>query len=200
MLRNAIVSLAMGFAGVLVGIFVSTYWRDQHAGAMAPAAAQIPAPPAPTLVIQQVAAAASADSISRPIEPAPDREAGAPMTVMDARKRLDEGHAADVARHEGEQRTAWGVQTARVFSDALTKIGAKAKFEVQDVDCRSETCTADVQFPNFQAATNGWFSIASGRFANDCRRDVLIDDPRTHSTEGPMHAAVFFDCAADEPH
>ncbi len=80
-------------------------------------------------------------------------------------QQLGDKQAEQLADHQAEPRSAWGARAEREFSVDLQAIGAQAGFQVLDVDCRSSTCAAEVQFPSDSDARANWMGPAPSRRA-----------------------------------
>jgi hypothetical protein len=195
-----LVTFATGLLGAVVGtavVFAVSARRTARAE---------PAPSAPgvtTVVVQQVAApawegdrgsaaAAPSSANAPPGASAADPERPSPE---EARARVEDAHAAALVRHRNEPRSSWGNRAEEQFRSDLSALGTKASFEVLDVDCRTATCTAALQFESRAAANKGWMKVATNRYANACASEVLVDDPSKKAAGSGARASVLFDCS-----
>jgi hypothetical protein len=191
-----------GFAGVLVGA-VSVTLAARHAVPAPAAAPDAPAvaAPAQTIVVQHVLSAAPpAETPPSPAKVDAPRPTAQQNDVSPevARKELEASHAAAVARHDAEPRSAWGRTTESQVRDRLERIStARASFDVLELDCRTATCAGTLQFASASAAQTGWLAVASDphSYAERCSTQVLLDDSSGAAPSAPVRASYFLDCS-----
>ncbi len=188
-----LVSMASGFVGVLAGgalMLVIPAWRQSPPPAQAHAAEALP-PSAPTIIVQRVEAPAA--SALPPASSATKGPAAARLSLDQVRAHREDDHADRLARHDAEPPSDWGAEADREFRDDLERLASKASFRFDDIDCRTDTCLANIEFSDMHASRTGWIKVAAAPYENNCGTEVWID-PSNAAPDAPRHASVLFDC------
>lgn len=197
--RGLAVTVGVGCLGVGLGVLLSSVGAKRS-----PAAPEKPLravdPEIAPAVVEMAPSALSAPAAQStgvatvfPREEAPVPQA--PRAAGEGRREVERALADSLAMHRAEPRSSWGRRAEREFTDDLLRFAKSAQFEVVDVDCRSTTCAANVEFASARAAQKGWLAIAGGQYANNCSRDVLLDETVGRAPTDRLHASVFFDCS-----
>lgn len=89
---------------------------------------------------------------------------------------------------------AWASQSAQALQIDITSMSARAGgCHVVDVDCRTSSCVATIEWPNFRAARDNYQRFTQQAFHVNCAREMTLIPPQDDSR--PFQASIFFDCA-----
>lgn len=111
----------------------------------------------------------------------------------------EQAGAEHVARHEGLVASVrnesldekWSSRASLAFTQDMDSISAAAGgLRVIDVDCRTTSCVATVEWPNFEAARKGFTEVLHGRFQNNCEREVTLPNP--DDVEATLRTEIVF--------
>ncbi|MCH9685951.1 MAG: hypothetical protein K0V04_31240 [Deltaproteobacteria bacterium] len=141
-------------------------------------------PPTPTPPVYQDAVDSFGEdtSPSDELEPEQRRE----LALESWEGQLDE--------HRGESiEPAWANGVEPQFEADLRALGDGA-FEVSDVDCRTESCLATLQFDSFEDARSSLGDLLHSRYQVNCGTTTVMVEP--DDTLGPYSAELLFDCAS----
>lgn len=109
------------------------------------------------------------------------------------RKHHDEHEASLKAHAEESVDPAWAPAEAEILREGLLKSAADGAYRVVDVDCRSRSCTAVVEFGSHTAAEQDWKRLLYTPLESHCGSSVWIGDP---DESIPYRTTVVFDCKA----
>lgn len=144
------------------------------------------------------AEAVAAQTSPQDAEPASrSEESPAPpmLTEDEARARAEEEFDDRIRDHE--QRPVdpqWAADATASFNADITSMGKEHGFELLDMDCRTNSCVAEVEWPDHAAATSTWGTLLHGSYGMNCGRGVLLPEPE--DTESAFQARVLFECDA----
>lgn len=96
---------------------------------------------------------------------------------------------------EHEQRPVdphWAAEASASFNADITSMGKEHGFELLDMDCRSDSCVAEVEWPNHGAATSTWGTLLHGSYGMNCGKGVLLPEPE--DPDSAFQAQVLFEC------
>ena len=150
---------------------------------------QPPAPASTGLSYAQAAVSQSPEALTfdshRPVDQPPD--------LIAERARREREHQRRLEEHLQEQVDAsWSTGAAGDFRSDLGRIEQPAGFRLIDVDCRSISCVALIEFTNFQTAVHNWRQVLSLRTARNCAPEVVLPSPENE--EGRYQNSVYYDC------
>ncbi len=104
-------------------------------------------------------------------------------------------HLRAIERHRAELVDAsWAVTAKRAFETELGAIGTKAKFRVVDVDCRTLSCLAVLEFDKYDDARQNFQRVLQARLTQRCGREITLENPRI--PEARYQTTAVFDCSA----
>jgi hypothetical protein len=116
-----------------------------------------------------------------------------PLSLDDQRDQTIEDWYTRLAVHESETRDpAWAHETSASFDRDLESISAQAGFRFIRSDCKSSTCTATVEFDNYDHALNRFGNLLHHDYEVNCAREVLLPEPTDVETQ--YHATVLYNC------
>lgn len=190
--------------GSIVGAGIAIAAADSHRGSggvaptSPPAVSYLP-PESVTTYIERTApataATAAALSGTTSTSASPDQPPETAGDLAASYAQLVQDHQERLAAHTREaRRPIWATRAERQFMDDLTKIGNARGFTVVDIDCRTSTCAAHVDFRDYGTARRNWVAVAGGKYANNCGTEVVLQDP-AQPHNGPSRASVLFNCA-----
>jgi hypothetical protein len=86
--------------------------------------------------------------------------------------------AATIAAHAREPLDAtWARQTAALVDSGLAASGTEGGYVVRGVDCRSQTCVAELEWPSYELAAEGYQSALTASFGRPCATEIVIPEP-----------------------
>jgi hypothetical protein len=197
LILTALVGIASGGAGAVLAS--SLIRRDAPAAVTAASAAAIPVRSARDgRAVASDRALAAIDQRLRAVEdrqnqPPPRADtsaAGDPLPDAQRAEQQIAAHRAAIEAHDHELRDSGWAATAeaRLTASLGQTVGGG---QLVRADCRSKTCTAEIAWPSYGAASDGYRS-ALYDFALNCGRQVVLPPPE-HG-EGTYHATVVYDC------
>jgi hypothetical protein len=155
-----------------------------------------PAPARPPIVFVAAPAATSTAAVT----PAPPRAANAaePNGDREAMRAADLIEWTNrIERHGHEARDAsWASSTEAALRSELDGLGGDIGFQVRDIDCRTTTCVARLNWPSHGDALRQRRRVAQAAYSKECSREVY-SPPVADGTAGPYEATVLFDCESD---
>jgi hypothetical protein len=195
-----VVVLAGCIAGIASAVLSTTYLaqhrheevsvaRAEPAEAKAstwqPSTAPLPsAPPSP--------AGSAIDAPARVLVEAPRGEtvdiAAAAKEQEDRHRQLLEAHRRDPVDK------VWAQKARAEFSADLESLEKTLPIHVDNVDCRTTSCTANVTFGTYAAARESFDKILTHAYAkgNECGTEITLMPPT--SPDGKYSTEVYFDC------
>jgi hypothetical protein len=144
---------------------------------------------------QRLGALESAGVSAPPATPSAPTPPATADLVGDGNAETDHAgaHAAAVAAHAREPRDArWARSKADSLRGNLEKVHDRAHFQIDDVDCRSETCVATLSFESYTAAQAGWQQALVLSADPECSREIALDPPS--NSAGRFPATLVYDC------
>jgi hypothetical protein len=142
-------------------------------------------------------------SAQRPLEVGEGSANTQPSAEEEPELSLEEQGAAHVAEHEASlnahnqeprDRTWAPAAEASLLAglNALPELGGRTT----QVDCRSKTCTAQVEWSNYAAALAGYPQVLHANLQTNCSKSTVLPEPQDR--EQPYKAAFVFDCDSSE--
>ena len=87
---------------------------------------------------------------------------------------------------------SWGPSTAEHLRRDMEKAKALIPFELVNVDCRTTSCLAVVQWDTQADALNGYHKIMMNPFRVNCEHTILV--PEQPAANGKWQVTMTFDC------
>ena len=110
-----------------------------------------------------------------------------------ALKEIYEMEKRKVSDHYNEPIDAsWAKRATPALRSDLTKLAQDKAFRLKDVDCRNETCIAEVEWPTYDAAHQSYTDLATANLEVNCARTVVLPDPSDKAA--PLTARMILDC------
>jgi hypothetical protein len=209
-LRSSRAPYLMGVLGVVAGAILalaisSVMARGSKRGlTTASAEAETDSAPANTTTqkVAELAALAQvlrATPVARPEAAEPVGDPAPPPRLQTAAQMLAQ-HDADVEKHYREPIDGrWAPAASKAFGDDLA--GAvdqlSGHFKVTELDCRSDTCVAALQWPSRNEALNEWNDLLTFPYRANCGRTIIIPEPAADGSDqaAPVRAKLLFDCS-----
>ena len=190
-------------SGVLAGTAIAVSIGGLQESAAAPRAAAEPLKePVPTVQrsdqanSQEVAelrsrlAALEARSIASPPVNTP-----VPKTAEEAVADDGQRHIALLAAHNREGVDGhWTARANQLFEGDLEKASTAGSFRVLGVDCRTTTCTTQIEWPSYAVARERYGQLLQQNYQMNCAREVYLEPPDPSAEDKPFQATAYFDC------
>jgi hypothetical protein len=134
--------------------------------------------------------------------PAPTTPSAPPPSAAEQLRQ----HEADVEEHYRKPvDSRWAPAVTKAYSEDLA--GAvqqlSAHFKLEQLDCRSDTCVATLQWPTRGAAMTEWNDLLTFPYRANCGRAIVLPEPAADGSDSasPVRAKLVFDCSEtkDEP-
>jgi hypothetical protein len=104
-----------------------------------------------------------------------------------------ERHDRAIREHDAEPiDRAWGPQTTGVVRTDIEKLAPGGQFQLMNVDCRTATCAAVVQWPSREAAIAGYRWLLQFPLRANCERTIVLPEPSAGA--GDVQATLLLDC------
>ncbi len=126
--------------------------------------------------------AAVAEAARPPVEP--ERSAEQVLSQWSERLGAHDAALADAS---------WAPEATRSFARDLDALSVGASFRFVEADCRTSTCTATVEFEDYDKAIADFESLLHHDYAVNCTRQVILPEPADPGVA--YRARVLFDCA-----
>jgi len=88
--------------------------------------------------------------------------------------------------------TAWAAGVTETLSQSLEGLGRERKFDVRQIDCRSQTCVAELEWPSRDAALAGYRAPLAGMLGVTCGTQIVL--PPSEDPSGVSRAKMFLRC------
>jgi hypothetical protein len=197
--------LLAGIAGVLVGVlgsFAGGYvWAGRNAQAarshdVSGAEPVVQSAEATRVVVERRPSPVDEQRLAaleqRVAELAPPPSAGSAReapTPLESQQRYEtrlHQHAAEPVD------PTWSRATATLIEADLLGQAGGMNFRLGRVDCRTTSCTAELEWPSLGEADREYLSLVHFPYRANCSRTVLL--PPLSKAEGPLRAQMFLDC------
>lgn len=122
--------------------------------------------------------------------PTPGGSARPAPTPLEAQQRYEarlQQHAAEPVDPE------WSRATASLIQADVLERAASMSFRLGRVDCRTTSCTAELEWPSLAEADREHGSLVHFPFRANCSRTVLLPPP-AKADGGPLRASLLLDC------
>jgi len=127
-------------------------------------------------------------SATAAIEVPPDPKEARREAVQAYRQLLEKHATEGVDPAWSREATAALAADLGRFADANTN-----KFRVGRVDCRTTTCTAEIEWPSFKDALQTFQAVVLDPIDMKCTQQITLPDEQKDTTS-PYLATAFFDC------
>jgi hypothetical protein len=110
-------------------------------------------------------------------------------------QEVEEMHNALIARHGASPvNRQWAEMASTAFTADLARPIEGTHFKVNGVECRSTTCTVNLEWPSREQAVNEWQAVLVRPTRANCGKQIVIPERPPHES-GPMRATMFIDCS-----
>jgi hypothetical protein len=176
---------------------------ENVAPALSPAAAAAPRPAeaAPAGDEQLRRRVAELERTAR--ERAPEETRQAPRSPDPAEREEENRKAMDAYKGQIQEHrsapvdSAWSPAASRSLGAELAAVGPQGGAgRVQDVDCRTDSCLASIEFPSFEKAQVEMPTYLQASYSVNCMRTVMLEEPKDPAAPYTMEM-VFQGCHRD---
>lgn len=142
--------------------------------------------------------AAVARTAAPPREVAIHPSPTAPMALLPSemekeRQTVLEQVEANFQQHEAEPLDpAWGGKSTASLRSDLERLRQGRPFSLLEVDCRSNSCKAVLEWPSYPQAIADASALVHHYYEVNCARTVLMTEPR--ELEQPYRLRILFQC------
>jgi hypothetical protein len=107
-------------------------------------------------------------------------------------------HDDSIARHRAQPvDPTWAPAAAQSIRQELAELEARQAFSVFEVDCRSDSCIATMEWPTYRDAAATYAELVHHYYEEvNCLRRLILPEPE--DKDAPFQATLVFDCAADD--
>jgi hypothetical protein len=125
-------------------------------------------------------------------------ELDTPASVGSARHaptplELQQHYEAQLQQHAAEPvDPGWSRPTASLIEADVLKQAGSMSFRLGRVDCRTTSCTAELEWPSLAEADREYLSLVHFPYRANCSRTVILPPPS--KAEGPLRASMLLDC------
>jgi hypothetical protein len=110
-------------------------------------------------------------------------------------QEVQEMHDSLITRHAASPvNPHWARMASAAFASDFARPIEGTHFKVDAVDCRSTTCTVNLEWPSRALAVNEWRAILYQPTRANCGKQIVIPERPAHES-GPMRATMFIDCS-----
>lgn len=116
---------------------------------------------------------------------------------MEAGKQaVEERWLADIGQHWDSQRhEAWASSVEPQVVIELTKLSERFSFEIGDVDCRTDTCVASLDWPDYRSAEANFVNVVQRTNQEGCATQITLPDAAdVEDPNAPIQAELLFRC------
>jgi hypothetical protein len=106
--------------------------------------------------------------------------------MMEWRQALEEHEAQDVDAN-------WSHEVGLRFADDIEAFASDGAFLVSKIDCRSTSCTAQLEFTSFDDATRHFATLLTARYRENCGTKTLFEEPQDPAA--PYAVTMLYDCS-----
>jgi hypothetical protein len=194
-----------GIAGILIGVlgsFAGGYlWAGHHAKAASSRDGSrldlVTRSPQETRIIVERGSspvdeqrlAALEQRLAELAPPEPSRSAAAAPTPLESQQRYE----ARLQRHAKEPvDPGWSRGTASLIEADVLKQAGSTSVRLGRVDCRTTSCTAELEWPSMADADRDYVSVVHFPYRANCSRTVLLPPPSKAAE--PVRAQLLLDC------
>ena len=122
----------------------------------------------------------------------PPAEAEPPLGMDEQDDAAEQAWQASVDRHREETVDSdWSSRTRAAFEEDI-EAAVDGAADAIEVECRSESCLASVQFPSFHDATGAFTSLLQYSYRSNCATSVAAPEPEDPSE--PYATSILFHC------
>jgi hypothetical protein len=125
--------------------------------------------------------------------------ARAPEPALDPaaeERKVNDLHASQLDAHRREPIDGhWAAPAARAFAADLGIIEAHRRVKVTAVNCRSHSCSAELEWPSRDAATGEWADLLHYPYRYGCARMIVIPPAVEGQPAGLTKTTMLFECS-----
>ena len=86
---------------------------------------------------------------------------------------------------------SWAPRASRALREDFERFGHEDRFRLRAVDCRTDSCVADVEFPSYGAAQTSWGTVLHLPRTDNCATTVVLDHDPEDAT-APYRSRVLY--------
>lgn len=117
-----------------------------------------------------------------------------PEDIEAQRGQLLSKHQEAIENHRREPvDSSWSRSTSELFTSDIESLAEKADLKLIEVDCKSRSCLATVEWKSFSEAQSNYSALLHHSYAANCSREILLPEP--DDLAAPYQATAVFDCA-----
>ena len=105
--------------------------------------------------------------------------------------------AEALAEHESEAHDGtWSLATGQAFAADLAALGPSKGFRFVAAQCKTTTCSARLEWPDYHSALQGSPDLLHHRYRTNCGTATTLPPPSRGSERQPYQMTMLYDCAA----
>ncbi|MBC7975848.1 MAG: hypothetical protein H7138_12800, partial [Myxococcales bacterium] len=102
-----------------------------------------------------------------------------------------------LAKHEAERSDpAWSGPTSLAFETDLRGLGTERGFRLLTAQCRTSTCSARLEWPDYQSALQGAQPLVQHVYRTNCGTATALPEPPSGAEQAPYQMVLLYDCAS----
>jgi len=102
-----------------------------------------------------------------------------------------------LAKHEAEvSDPAWSARTGLAFEADLTGLSTEKGFRLLTSQCRTTTCSARLEWPDYKSALQGAPQLVHHVYRTNCGTATALPEPPSGRENDPYQATLLYDCAS----
>ena len=86
----------------------------------------------------------------------------------------------------------WSVSTGNAFATDLGQLAEVQSFRVVNTQCRTRTCSATVEWPDYDTATSKYAALLYQRTQANCAKEIVMPEPANRGTA--YQATILYNC------
>jgi hypothetical protein len=104
-------------------------------------------------------------------------------------------HERAILRHRDTvMAPEWAEKTSEAIHKGLREAQPQGEFEIIDVDCRSSSCLATLDWPSYNVAFRQWSHVVGHGYGIPCGASVYLDEPADRGAK--YRGVVVFECSS----
>lgn len=119
-----------------------------------------------------------------------------PMSPEEARAFHERTFNEQLSAHSRQQvDSGWAPAMRTQLSRELEPLQSTSGFRLGDIDCRSTTCVAQVEWPTYADAMAHYSTLLQSAFKEPCSKTIVLPEPADPGV--PYSAKTLFECARE---
>jgi hypothetical protein len=120
-----------------------------------------------------------------------------PVTGTHAVDHQRDHHLAILRHRDSARLPEWAQKTSDAIRKGLVVTQSQGQFEIIDIDCRSNSCLATLEWPSYDVAYRQWALVVGHPYGIPCGASVYLDEPSDRSAK--YQGIILFGCASSNP-